>query len=726
LTVPQELAEVVAEDVRVLNSRASGSGDVDCVIRGRRPSWPLRLVEWRLCQAVRYDVASTYYVLERRGETLALDVVDDPRGIGKYAFPTGVAFAEPAEPGALVSASVQAAYLTVKRIFKRQSDSGLWREIDALAAVDPGEYERALGAPLGKELAREVSGYTATNTVPSPDTVARWRRAMFRRRALAPRRVLARGWGTLARVADRVLRPTGLVVVIVGPDGAGKSTVAKRLPAECGQLFRRSLRIHFRPGILPQLGTLLRRPPTDVTQPHGRRPHGVLMSYLLLLYYWADALLGYLLKVQPTKIRTGLVVVERGFLDLAVDPLRYRLRVRRGLVLALARLLPRADLVLVLDIAPEIASARKGELPAEELARQSAVWRDLDHVRTEVALVDGGRPRAEVLADAHRQVADRLAQRALCRCEWGWAALPSARSPRLIVPRRPRAYAHGALRLEHPATAKARTGLRVARAGIAAGGMSLTRRTAFPEEVRDALAPHLSPGSTVALKRATHPGRFIAVELGARGQPLALVKLATDDLGRARLRAEAATLDRVAPHLVRPLRAPAVRNADDGLLILEWIDHRWRRDVWRLPVEVAQALGVFFAVGLTDTPDAIGGWAHGDAAPWNLLRARSGWALVDWEVALEDAPPFYDVFHYVVQSHAALGRPRRADLLRGIQGYGWIGEAVHAYAHGAGLSPALAASSFDRYLEHTTAVHTRVDMDARSLRLRRELRSARA
>ena len=726
MTVPQELAEVVAEDVRVLNSRASGSGDVDCAIRGLRRSWPLRLVEWRLCQAVRYDVASTYYVLERGGETLALDVVDDPRGVGKYAFPTGVAFAEPAEPGALVSAPVRAAYLTVKRIFKSQVNPELWREIDLLAAVDVREYASSLEAPLGEELAREVAGYTATDTVPSPETVARWRRAMFRRRALAPRRVLARAWGELARVIERVRRPTGLVVAIVGPDGTGKSTVAKRLPAECGQLFRRSLSIHFRPGILPQLGTLLRRPPADVSQPHGREAHGVLMSHALLLYYWADALLGHLLKVQPAKIRTGLVVIERGFLDVAVDPLRYRLRVRRGLVLALARLLPRADLVLVLDVEPEIASARKSELPEEELARQSAVWRDLDHVRTEVALVDGGRPRAEVLADARRRVADRLAQRALGRCDGGWAALPSERSPRLIVPRRPRAAAHGALRLEYPATAKARSGLRLARAGIAGGGLNLTRRTAFPEEVRDALAPHLAPGSTVALKRATHRGRFIAVELGVRGEPLALVKLATDDLGRARLRAEAATLDRVAPHLVPPLRAPAVLAADDGLLILEWIDHRWRRDVWRLPVEVAQALGVFFAAGLTDTPEAIGGWAHGDAAPWNLLHCGADWALVDWEVALDDAPPFYDVFHYVVQSHAALGRPRRADLLRGIQGHGWIGEAVLAYAHGAGLSPALAASSFDRYLEHTTAVHTRVDVDARSLRLRRELRSARA
>lgn len=728
-SVAPELVDLLAEDLRVLNDRgvdgATGGGDIDCALRGRRPNWPLRLTEWRLCQALRYDVASTYFVLARGQETLALDVVDDPRGTGKYRFPTTLAFAEDGAPGDLAPAPVRAAYLTVKRIFKAQAGASSWNEVAELAALDWTEYERVLVRSLGSELAQEVAGYVRARTTPAEETVALWRRRMFRRRALAPRRALARALGSLRRVADRVLHPTGLVVHVVGPDGAGKSTVADRLPETCGQLFRRSLRIHFRPGVLPRPGALVGRAAADVSRPHGRKPHGRTVSPVLLLYHWVDALLGYVARIQPAKVCTGLVVVERGFLDLAVDPRRYRLRVHRGLVLALNRLLPSPDLVLVLDVPPDVAAARKAELPEEEIARQSIAWRELDHRRAKVVLVDASRPPADVLADAHRHVAACLADRAHRRSDGGWVALPSAAAPRLLVPRRPRAVARGALRLELPATVKARSGLRLARLAIAGGALTLTSRTSLPEQVRHALAPHLGPGSTVAVKRATHPGRYIALELDRSGTPLALVKLASDDLGRARLRAEAAALERLAHHLVHPLRAPAVLAADDGVLVLEWIDHEWRRDPWFLPAEVARALGTFFAAGIKDRRDALGGLAHGDVAPWNLLRCPSGWALVDWEVSLDDAPPFFDVFHYVVQAHSALGRPRRADILRGIHGQGWIGRAVLAYADAAGLSPALAQSSFDRYLEHTTAAHTRVDMDDRSLRLRRDLKSAR-
>ena len=339
--------------------------------------------------------------------------------------------------------------------------------------------------------------------------------------------------------------------------------------------------------------------------------------------------------------------------------------------------------------------------------------------------MDASRPHTDVLAEVRRHVVGRLAERALLRYQGGWAALPSPESTRLLVPRQPRAVARGALRLELPATAKARSGLRVARLGIAGGALRLAGKSPLPEEVRHALAPHLQSGSTVALKRANHPGRFVGVELDRSGAPLAFVKLAGDDLGRARLRAEAAALARVSPHLTPPLRTPAVLAADDGVLVLEWIEHEWRKDPWFLPPDVAHALGGFFAAGIDDRRDGLVGMAHGDTAPWNLLRCRSGWTLVDWEVSLADAPPFFDLFHYVVQAHAALGRPRRADILRGIHGQGWIGRAIVAYADGAGLSPMLAQSSFDRYLEHTTAVRTRVDADDRSLRVRRALKSAR-
>jgi len=80
------------------------------------------------------------------------------------------------------------------------------------------------------------------------------------------------------------------------------------------------------------------------------------------------------------------------------------------------------------------------------------------------------------------------------------------------------------------------------------------------------------------------------------------------------------------------------------------------------------------------------GPAHGDFAPWNLLETEQGWVVVDWESCRLEAPPFYDLFHYLVQSCALLGQPSQDAIVRGlIQGEGRIGTLAQAYAEKAGV-----------------------------------------
>ena len=206
-------------------------------------------------------------------------------------------------------------------------------------------------------------------------------------------------------------------------------------------------------------------------------------------------------------------------------------------------------------------------------------------------------------------------------------------------------------------------------------------------------------------------------------RPIALAKVATDELGCSRLLAEKAAIEQRVPLLAAPLRGPRLLFAEDNVLLFEWISHEVRRHPWFLSAEVASGLGSFFAAGVTGEDDALRGPAHGDTAPWNVLRVGSDWVLVDWEVSLDDAPPFFDVFHYVVQSHSLLGRPRRGELLRGVHGEGWVGDAILAYAGGAGLPQSLAAPSFERYLEHTSSLPTMRDMGPSSIELRRGLKA---
>jgi hypothetical protein len=165
-----------------------------------------------------------------------------------------------------------------------------------------------------------------------------------------------------------------------------------------------------------------------------------------------------------------------------------------------------------------------------------------------------------------------------------------------------------------------------------------------------------------------------------------VAKVATDGVGARALEAEAAALERFGEMVPRPLFAPRLLDAEPGLLLLEPVEWIPRRRPWVLERDVAGALGGLFGAGMRRAETGWMGPSHGDCAPWNLLRTSSGWALVDWESA-GDAPPFHDLCHFIVQSHALLGRPSAADVIAGfVRGEGWVGGAVRAYAEAASLA----------------------------------------
>src|SRR5205085_1086549 len=171
-------------------------------------------------------------------------------------------------------------------------------------------------------------------------------------------------------------RPRGLVVLVAGPDGAGKSSVARRIVDEVGAQVTQVVHTHWRPGLLPHPRALVGgRGSTDGTCPHERPPHGAVLSLGLLGYYWLDFFLGGWLRQRTTRRRGGLVVVERGWWDAGIDGRRHRLSVPPAVVRALGWLLPRPDLALVLHGDPRAVALRKGELVTAEVARQNALWR---------------------------------------------------------------------------------------------------------------------------------------------------------------------------------------------------------------------------------------------------------------------------------------------------------------------------------------------------------------
>ncbi|HEX6207132.1 MAG TPA: hypothetical protein VF058_02125 [Actinomycetota bacterium] len=299
-----------------------------------------------------------------------------------------------------------------------------------------------------------------------------------------------------------------------------------------------------------------------------------------------------------------------------------------------------------------------------------------------------------------------------------WATLPTSRAPRWFLPRRRGTATRRSFMIYHPVTLRSRVGWEAARRLAAVGALELLRPSnMLPREVWEPVAGVIPQGGALAVARANHPGRFLALVVGADGDLLAFLKVARDSVGSDVLERERRALETYGPLLPPPLFTPRVLDGQAGSLLLEAIEWRSRAIPWGLPTDVAHAMGRFYAASVSEGSQGV---TQGDFTPWNLLRAPHGWALVDWESAESGVPPFFDLFHFFVQSSAELRRPSKRAVIEGLDLRGWVGACVEAYSAGAGVDPRAAKDLFGEYLRFSAA---RVSAGAppRARRIRREL-----
>jgi thymidylate kinase len=164
------------------------------------------------------------------------------------------------------------------------------------------------------------------------------------------------------RLLKEALKPSGLVVGILGRDGCGKSTFVSEISAVLGSNFREINSFKKFPAFFYKKEIFKKKEVFEVSKPHHYKKRSRLSSFIKLNFLLAEFIFGYWFKIYPLKVKSHLILFDRYFIDILADPLRYRIKASRFSIKVFHYLMPKPDLWIIIDLPSDVLLKRKQEL----------------------------------------------------------------------------------------------------------------------------------------------------------------------------------------------------------------------------------------------------------------------------------------------------------------------------------------------------------------------------
>ncbi len=361
-------------------------GDVDLVIHSDdlRPaiSRLYKLIEsnrWCLTRVLKHETTCWYAIIQIPGPSsshfIKLDVCTDYRINGRLFMTSqmltdgaadfcGRGWIQP-KPG------VQAYYYLIKSLAKTRLNQVVHHYI---SQRNDHVFQTLLFENFRTTEHEYINSWLNQDTQPNPSKVESIYNQFSRRQPKAY-------WGEIKRIFTRILRPSGLHLVLTGPDGVGKSTVRKILIENLAPCFRRIDQHHL---FTPLTNDLVEKPKV----PYKKQPFGALGSLIKLLIISVRCLRFFAKHIWYNRRRSTLIVNDRYILDVIADPRRFRVSIPSSIITTLINILPQPDLNIILIADPEIIQSRKSEVSIEHTEQQIIQFKTAGERTTGAMVID--------------------------------------------------------------------------------------------------------------------------------------------------------------------------------------------------------------------------------------------------------------------------------------------------------------------------------------------------